>query len=103
MSARGFSPRVDVARQRDARAGQLVAHDLGGLHVWPCLRIVQRRRRVRDVEAALGRRQLLVQVVHVRPADIQAQPSFSKIQIRRAVISIWPFMTPWRAQLGSAW
>ena len=26
--------RVDVGRRRDARAGKLVAHDLGELHLW---------------------------------------------------------------------
>ena len=32
--------RVDVGRRRDARAGQLVAHDLGELYVWARLRIL---------------------------------------------------------------
>src|SRR5699024_9861046 len=41
--------------------------------------------------SALGQRTLL------------AHPSFSKIQIVRAEISICPLSTPWRAQVGSAW
>src|SRR5437764_7732952 len=32
-----------------------------------------------------------------------AQPSFSKIQISRALMSICPLSTPCRAQVGSAW
>ena len=38
MSARGQSARVDIGRRRDARAGQLVAHDRGELHIWARLR-----------------------------------------------------------------
>src|SRR6185369_15812424 len=32
-----------------------------------------------------------------------AQPSFSKAQMTRALESIWPRRTPWRAHVGSAW
>ena len=32
-----------------------------------------------------------------------AQPSFSKAQMTRADMSIWPRPMPWRAQVGSAW
>src|SRR3954447_13215883 len=31
------------------------------------------------------------------------KPSFSSAQITRAEVSSWPRMTPWRAQVGSAW
>src|SRR5690606_15576591 len=34
---------------------------------------------------------------------VVAQPSFSKILITRAEMSIWPLSTPCRAQVGSAW
>src|SRR3954451_23650680 len=32
-----------------------------------------------------------------------AQPSFSRVQITRADMSSCPRLTPWRAQVGSAW